>query len=146
VPLTLATKLVVLGGGGGEAVERRGVCMLVPALWLTMSCGHTPRPLWLAGLPTVTGPFQLTFCPALPLGHPVSLNAAQETPMILLGMFLLPKAHYCPCSPGLVPFAMTPQAWLGLWTSVKARGGGQKNWGSTTYTEKGVLDLGSSRP
>lgn len=113
-----------------------------------MSCGHTPCPLWLAGLPNNDRALPaLTFCPALPMGYPVSLDASQEMPMIPPRMFILPEAHYYyPCSPGLVPFAMTPQAWPGLWISVKARGGGQQNWGSTMHTEKRVLDLGLSRP
>lgn len=109
-----------------------------------MSCGNTPCPLWLAGLPNNDRALPaLTFCPALPMGYPVSLDASQEMPMIPPRMFILPEAHYYyPCSPGLVPFAMTPQAWPGLWISVKARGGGQQNWGSTMHTEKRVLDLG----
>lgn len=51
-----------------------------------------------------------------------------------------------PRSPGLSPSAVTPQAWPGLWISIKTRGRGQLNWGSGAQPAKGVLCLGSSRP
>lgn len=73
--------------------------------------------------------------------HPASLDATQKMPMILPGMFILPEAHYCPCSPGLVPFAMTPQAWLGLWISIKARGEASRTGALPHILKKGCWAL-----
>lgn len=88
----------------------------------------------------------LTFCPALRMGHLVSLDAFQQVPMILLRMFVLPEAHYCPCSPGLVPFAMTPQAWPGLWISVKAEGEASRTGALPCTLKRGCWTWDTSRP
>lgn len=128
----------------GEAVQwgDRRVCMQRPAphsVVLAQPCPHC-----LAGFPT-TGPFRsdlssLTTGPSRPFGgclrHPDTCESARFA-----------RAHRGTLRPQpswLGPSAMTPQAWLGLWISIKATGGGQLNWGSGAHTEKEVLGLGSS--
>ena len=112
----------------------------------SLSRGHTPCPLWHAGLPTVAGPFQLTFCPALPLGPPSifgchpkdaydptrNVHPTRGTLLPLLSW----SCSLCNDSPSLARLVDLHQS----------KGGGQQNWGSATHTEKGMLDLGSSRP
>lgn len=139
MPLTLATTLRCW-----EAVQwgDRRVCARRPAPHSVVLAQPCPR--CLAGFPT-TGPCRsdlssLTAGPSRPLGVGVPEAPSSESASCARPH----RGTLRPQPSWLGPSAMTPQAWLGLWLSIKATGCGQLNWGSGAHTEKGVLGLGSS--
>lgn len=127
-------------GPGGEAVEWRGVRMLLPVLKLTLSCGHIPRPL--ACWPSYSDG-------ALPADLLSSFTSGPSSGRCLRSYQEIPPARgtllpllswtcsLCNDSPSLARLVDLRQSKKGRPAELGLH---------YTHTEKGVMDLGSSRP